>query len=440
MGFHIIDGRIIGIPNAELTPEDASRLGAIIGSWYGQGTLVVSGRDYNPSSRMLKRAFISGLMSVGVDVMDFHESVAGEIAFSIKRFGARGGFIVSTYPRIDDHIRFRVFNNPGYEIVGNELEKIIKETRIKRMNPRSTGWVTYAEYIHRLYISALTSFIATDRIVDREFSVVIDVSHGPSDKIIPELMSNLNVNFVLINAMKLNQKHRFIYPLVESIEKVSSIVRIVEADLGVILNNDASSLILVDDKGRVLLPEEMLLVLSTRVPQGSEIIVTDDMFGFVDEILKMYKINVLRISGDETGFLNETVNRRPIMSMNGRGGCIHPLFSLGYDAILTLVKALEVLAYTDKSLSKTVSEYPYPKYYIIETNMSLNEVVSRICSMKDVKCVSYIAGYRVLLGDRRLVITIDPVSGVARILVDATSRDIDSVLSIIHSVLRRGRE
>lgn len=440
MGFHIIDGRIIGIPNAELTPEDASRLGAIIGSWYGKGSLVVSGRDYNPSSRMLKRAFISGLMSVGVDVMDFHESVAGEIAFSIKRFGARGGFTVSMYPRIDDHIRFRVFNNPGYEIVGDKLEKIIRETKIKRMNPRSTGWVTYAEYIHRLYISALTSFVAANRIVDKEFSIVIDVSHGPSDKIIPELMSNLNVNFVLIDAMKPNQQHRYIYPLVNSIEKVSSIVRSTKADLGVILNNDASSLILIDDKGRVLLPEEVLLVLSTRVPQGSEIIVMDDVFGFLDEILKMYKINVLRISSDESRFLGEIVNRRPIMGINGKGGCIHPLFSLGYDAILTLVKVLEALAYTDKALSKIVNEYPYPKYYIIETNMSLDEVVSRICSIRGVKCTSYIAGYRVLLDNRRLVITVDPVSGVARILVDATSRDIDSVLSIIHSVLRKEGE
>ncbi len=437
MGFHIIDGRIVGIPNAELTPEDASRLGAIIGSWYGEGSLVVSGRDYNPSSRMLKRAFISGLMSVGVDVMDFHESVAGEIAFSIKRFGARGGFTVSTYPRIDDHVRFRIFNNPGYEIVGDKLEKIIKETKIKRMGPRSTGWVTYAEYIHRLYISALTSFVAVNRIVDKRFNVVIDVSHGPSDKIIPELMSNLNVNFVLINAMKLNQQHKYMYPLVDSVEKVSSIVRSTGADLGVILNNDASSLILIDDKGKVLLPEETLLVLSTRIPQGSEIIIMDDVFGFVDETLKMHGINVLRINNNESRFLGEIVNRRPIIGMKGNGGCIHPLFSLGYDAILTLVKVLEALAYTDKSLSRIVKEYPYPKYYIIETNMSMDEAVSRICSIKGIKCISYLAGYRVLLDNKRLVITIDPISGAARILIDATTKDIDNLLSIIHRILRR---
>ncbi|MCD6301258.1 MAG: phosphoglucomutase, partial [Staphylothermus sp.] len=260
MGYKIINDRITGVPNLEFTPEDASNLGAIIGSWYGVNSIVVSGRDYNPSSRMLKRAFISGLMSVGVEVMDFHESVAGEIAYSIKRFGARGGFIVVNNSILTDHVMFKIFTNPGIELVGDKLTNILNKKEIKRVDPHNTGWVSYAEYIHRLYISALSSFIAYDRIMEKKFKVVVDVNHGPADKIIPELFSHLGIDFILINASKPTKKEQYTYPYINNIREISNIVRSTDADMGLIFNNDASSYLLLDENGKPLLPEEVLLL------------------------------------------------------------------------------------------------------------------------------------------------------------------------------------
>ncbi|RLE91129.1 MAG: phosphoglucomutase, partial [Thermoprotei archaeon] len=93
------DGRIGGGVNRELTPEVSSELGSALGTMLGERVLVVAAREYYPPSRMLKRAFSAGLMSTGVTVVDFHAATFPELAFAVKKFGAKAGvhFAVSPF-------------------------------------------------------------------------------------------------------------------------------------------------------------------------------------------------------------------------------------------------------------------------------------------------------------------------------------------------------
>ena len=58
--------RIVGEPNIEFTPEIAASLGAAWGTLLKEGTVTLA-RDFRPDSRMLKRAFVAGLMSAGIN-------------------------------------------------------------------------------------------------------------------------------------------------------------------------------------------------------------------------------------------------------------------------------------------------------------------------------------------------------------------------------------
>ncbi len=436
MVYKFVRGRIVGKPNQEITPEDAAELGAILGSWYGEKSIVVSGRDYNPSSRMLKRAFVAGLMSAGVDVMDFHESLSGEISYSIKRFGARGGVNVSNYPLIEDHVQFRIFTTPGYEVVGDELADIIKNKYIRRTEPGRTGWVTYAEYIHKLYVSALTAFINSDVVASRGFNIVVSTSYGPSDLVLPDLFSSLNVDYILLSSGKRAVKG-FRYPFINEVKKVSEIVRSAGMDLGVILNNDASSLIIVDDSGSPLLPEETSLALLHMIPKGSSIVVSEDTFLFIDEAFSYNGVVVDRTDLSEVAVMKRCSKLRPTLGFNSVGEYVHPPFSLGYDAVLTLAKVLEVLASTGKSLSSIVRSHVYPRYYTIETSLPLEEVAIKICGGREAYCRQYIGGYRVRIMDQNTAITYDPLTDSTKILVDSHAQAIDKIVLLIQETLTK---
>ena len=59
-----------GLINVDLTPEMALRLGAALGTALKRGARVVASREAPAACRMLKRAFITGVLSTGVDVAD----------------------------------------------------------------------------------------------------------------------------------------------------------------------------------------------------------------------------------------------------------------------------------------------------------------------------------------------------------------------------------
>ena len=85
------NGRIIGRANYIFTPEIASRIGSIQGSQFKQNESIVIGRDLSNDSRMLKRSFVSGLMSTGVNILNLSSCTYPLLQFTIRRFGASGG-------------------------------------------------------------------------------------------------------------------------------------------------------------------------------------------------------------------------------------------------------------------------------------------------------------------------------------------------------------
>ena len=66
---------IAGISNLEITPEYATKLGAAFGSLFPKGSWVAVSRDSSQTARMIKRAFISGLLSAGINVMNLQAMI-----------------------------------------------------------------------------------------------------------------------------------------------------------------------------------------------------------------------------------------------------------------------------------------------------------------------------------------------------------------------------
>ncbi|WP_448577359.1 phosphoglucomutase [Thermosphaera sp.] len=384
--------RLIGKPVDEVTLEDVTGLGALLGEYFGgERTLFVSGRDFYPASRMFKRALTAGLMSSGVEVLDFHESINGEIAFSIKRFGARGGFSIIQDPYDPVRIMIRVFKAPGVEIVGGELEKIISKGRTLQMGEKKVGWVNYAEYIHKLYVSALTSFVKTDVIIDEKLSIVAGSSRGALDIVLPELFTSIKTDSIVFSTRKMIEE-RTGYPLTNEMLKTSRIVNALNADLGVIFNNDASSITVYTKKTGFLLPEELGIILLSRYRPGSKVLL-DKWWNskYVEEIESNY--SVIKASGEED-FFTKLRKEQPVLALNGKGEVVIPLFSLGYDGLLGFIALLEAISLSDRSLWDMIVEN---RARVIGERFSCLDLESimKMCVEMGTRCVKFAEGVRV---------------------------------------------
>ncbi len=107
---------VTGLANVEINPEFATKLGACYGSFLPPGSTVVTSRDQHPVSRMLKRAIISGLMSVGRDVVDLRNMPLPITRHAVRTSNAAGGLHVRLSPDNSAMVVIEVLDSHGINI------------------------------------------------------------------------------------------------------------------------------------------------------------------------------------------------------------------------------------------------------------------------------------------------------------------------------------
>ena len=75
-------------------PEIALKMGMAFGSFLGKGPVIVGG-DTRVSHEMVKNAVISGLLSVGTDIIDIGKVLTPTVQQAIKKHNAKGGIVIT---------------------------------------------------------------------------------------------------------------------------------------------------------------------------------------------------------------------------------------------------------------------------------------------------------------------------------------------------------
>lgn len=114
-----------GLANLHITPEYAVALGKAFGSWAGRGLRVAAARDSHPFARLIKRAFVSGLLAVGVNVDDLEEASLPETCF-ITAFGRHtaGGAHIRMSDDHDSVVVIELFDSDGLPLPRQDRRKI----------------------------------------------------------------------------------------------------------------------------------------------------------------------------------------------------------------------------------------------------------------------------------------------------------------------------
>ncbi|MCC6005046.1 MAG: hypothetical protein LM590_11990 [Thermofilum sp.] len=371
--FPIYNNRIYGIANSQLTPENMAELGAVLGTILGEGALVVAARDLYPPSRMLKRAFTSGLMSTGNSVIDFHAATLPELAFAVKRFGARAGVHFSVAPHVDAAIQVKIVDAGGVELSYEKLSDLVEmfETKhIVRSIPNRIGWVSYAEYIHDIYVSSASSFVDSSPIAAKEPLVVMDLNYGPSSEVLPSFLGSIGAKLIAIKAGRPPPgiKPRQLPPI-RDVLMLQDIVSASSPALGAALSADASQVFIFDDKGRYVDPDKLIAAVALMLPEGSRLVVTDSANKLVDFAAEKNKLYLLRIKGQASDVSRGIRKVKAGLAATDSGEFIFPQFSLSPDGMLFIGKILEILSTEEVKLSTIIDALPDPQEYRLEIDV-----------------------------------------------------------------------
>jgi phosphomannomutase len=333
--------------NELLTPELASVLGGAMGTFLDPKAVVMVARDYRRDSRMLKRSFSGGLMGSGVELIDLHAVPTNVLQFSVRRFGADAGVMITRSHNLAGMVSIKLFDSTGIEYPSEkvyQIADIADKKEIRRAKNTEVGWISVADAM-KIYDRALASFFAESQqlMKDAKMRVVIDCSCGPASLILPDLLNEFGCEVITLNAHR--PRNPQFLPNPESLIRLRETVRATNSDLGIALDPESRHAVIIDEQGRIRTAEETASVnLHSRYDPdpNATVVVGETVHPSVYQDLNK---NIILSSHKEPGGSARLVmSHRAIYGFNDTGLFFLPVFAPGSDAIVAALTVLTQMA------------------------------------------------------------------------------------------------
>jgi len=356
---------ITGLCNREITPELATRIGAAYGAYLGEGSYVTTSRDAHMASRMIKRAFISGLLSTGVKVGDLRTAPIPVVRYEIGQEGEGGGVHVRQSPFDPNLVDIKILAKSGIDISIQQeraIEQLFLREDFKRSTPDRVGEIITPPRAQEYYRAGFLKAVQAPVLQDSKIKVVIDYAFSSASLILPDILGRLGVEVVSLNAYLSAQRvTKTAEDFQGALERLSTIVVTLNADAGFLIDTGAEKVFIIDEKGNRIPNETALHVVANlmmREMKDGKVGVPVNVSSVVERLAKPHNVQVRRLR-TAPRYLAEA-SREPGVKFvgDGIGGFIFPEFQPNYDAMFAIVKIMELMARYNVGLHAQAAEIP----------------------------------------------------------------------------------
>ncbi|KRK63778.1 phosphoglucosamine mutase [Companilactobacillus tucceti DSM 20183] len=364
-----------GIANKELSPELAFKLGRCGGYVLTQHSenenghpRVLVARDTRISGQMLQESLISGLLSVGIEVLNLDVITTPAVAYLVRAVSADAGIMISAShnPAEDNGIKF--FGSDGYKLpddVEDEIEELLdaKEDTLPRPSAEGLGSVSdYPEGAQK-YLQFLKQTLSDDL---SDMNVVLDTANGSTSRLASTLFADLDVDFDIMashpDGININKGVGSTHPeaLAKKVKESDSAVA------GLAFDGDGDRCIAVDEEGNIVDGDKIMFILGKYLHDGGRL-KKDTIVTTVMSNLGLYKA----IEANDMKYVQTAVGDRHVVEEIRENGyniggeqsghvVLYEYMNTG-DGMLTGIHLLHVMKETGKSLSELaapVKVYP----------------------------------------------------------------------------------
>lgn len=349
-----------------LGPELALRLAQAIGMHFNQGHVLLA-RDQRLTGSTLHHAVLAGLQSVGCQITDLGIVSSPTAEFMIHRLKADGLIIITASHNPPEWNALKVVDGQGVTVSRERGEAI--EKRMDRGIP-SAPWDQQGSasiYPHATadHIEAILKFVDAARIQKARLKVVLDCGNGTAALIAPDLFRALGCEIIPINShLDGRFPGRPSEPTEANVQDLIATVKATSAHLGVAWDGDGDRVILVDEKGRYVIGDQVFALCldaclqkcrAKQEPPGL-IVTTVATSRAIEDIAKAHGSRV-QYTAIGAPYLSEAMKANSgLLAGEEVGGVIWPGLSLAKDGFATAARAAELIC--DKPLSARVDALP----------------------------------------------------------------------------------
>lgn len=265
-----------GVANSELTPELAFKLGkagAHVLSKSKENPVILIGKDTRLSGDMLEDALSAGITAVGGKVIKVGVLPTPAIAYLVRKFEADAGVVISASHNPFEYNGIKFFNGEGFKL-DDEIEDEIEDIILNDIdiNSHITGdklgrCMAADDDAEQQYADFLKSTIDVDV---KGIKLVLDCANGAAYKVAERVYTELGADVTVIgkepNGININDGCGSTHP-----EKLCQEVVKAGALMGLAYDGDADRLIAVDELGRVIDGDKLMLICAKMMKDRGEL-------------------------------------------------------------------------------------------------------------------------------------------------------------------------
>jgi len=350
---------VTGLAGKEITPEFAAKLGAVYGALLPVGSCVSAGRDSHRASRMVNRALIAGIVSVGINVHNFEDIPAPVVRYATGAYGDLGGFHVRQTPRNPEILDIRFFDPDGMDIPLSKeraIERLFFKEDFRRVGVDEIGTIEFPPRIVDYYKEGFRNFIDSETIRGKRFKIVIDYAYGSASTILPSIIGELGCEIISLNTsigeMRLARTQE---DFDNSLKRLSNMVVTLQADAGFMLDTSSERLFLVDESGNILMGDDALALITMlllKSAKDAKIAVPVTASRIINQMAGEYGAEVIRTKTSIRSMMEVAASQEINFVGGTKDGYIFSKFHPVLDSMGALVKTLEMMAQENAKLGE----------------------------------------------------------------------------------------
>jgi phosphoglucosamine mutase len=387
----------------------AFKVGLAVGNIY-RNTVVSC--DSRTSSEAMKHAVISGLLASGAACSDAGLAPTPTLALTAKDFAA--GVMTTASHNPPQYNGIKLVNPDGSSFDQKQQKQI--EERILGGPLGTASWQemknasNYRDAVERHIQRILTDFPNPLKL-----KVALDCGCGAGAVITPYLLKRMGCEVIGLNCYPSGFFPHDIEPVEANLGDLMKITRELGADLGIAQDGDADRMMVVDDKGRFI-PGDKLMVILAQAAAAREVVTTIDTTMAIEDM--GYRVTRTRV-GDTC--VSEELRKSGDFGAEPSGSWIFPGISLCPDGIYAAARIVSIASQQRLSqLVDMIPSYPLLRGSSSSQGVMMNELERRLMALQPVS-VNDIDGLRLSFEDGWLLVRPSGTEPKIRVTAEAKS-------------------
>jgi phosphomannomutase/phosphoglucomutase len=358
---------IRGIFDKDLTTEIAEKIGKGFGTYVGDRKNISVGRDGRLSGKILRDKLISGLLSVGCNVIDIGMVPTPVLYFSVANKSLDGGAMITASHNPPEWNGFKLVKKMALPCSdGTGLEKVKENVFNNKFNkPKRKGVVKKYEKILDEYFEYVLKKIK----IGGELKVVLDTGNGVTGLTASKLFKKIGFDVIVLNEkIDGNFPAHLPEPTEENLQQLKEEVVKVNADFGVAYDGDGDRAVFVDEEGNIITSGSIIIMIIAKSylekQKNSKIVFDICCSKAVEELVKSSGGIPLITKVGYVYIKNKMTEENAVF---GGEYSNHLYFSEIYcadDGVFGSLKLAEILSNTNKKFSEIVASIPqYPSIF-----------------------------------------------------------------------------